>query len=818
MDRSAGLVAGILGILEAGAAYVPIDPRYPRPRIDAMLDEARVTVIITGTGTPDGLAGNGRTLLHWNGPQTFDSGVTVGKPTTAADPAYVIFTSGSTGRPKGVVISHFAIANHMEWMNTELPLTVEDRVLQQTSVSFDASVWELFAPLQSGARMVLARPGANRDPDALIDEVVKHGITEIQVVPSMLRAMLDTGRLGTATSLRRVCCGGEAMTWDLITAFRRNLPAALVNLYGPTEASIDSTYWIADAEAGPGPVPIGRPIGNARAHVLDRAGQLCPIGTPGELFMAGEGIALGYLNQPELTAERFVNDPFSGTGRMYRTGDRASWRCDGVLEFFGRMDNQVKVRGFRIEPGEIEAVLSALPGVRLAAVVVDVDSANELRLVAYVELSPPPALDGAAIRAALRSQLPEYMLPARVVVRDRLPRTPSGKIDRAALTATSAADPADDSSSVDAWAPDSTLEYTLTILWQRLLGVAKVGLDDDFFELGGHSLLAAKMVNELRLTTGHQLPLAMLFEASTIRSLMPRLLAHSFPGADAGVHVVQQGAPGRIPFFMLTGDMMGGGFYCRGVANALDPAQPVYAVAPVPATSELELATIDGMAKLHLDDVRQIQPAGPYRLGGFCVGGLVAYEMARRLRAAGEQVDLLLLVDAGAPHPFGRTLNLLTDAAGRLAAGDAHARIDRIAYLKARVALYAELPLRERIAMIARYPMRLIRRGIGRLTGQRASAPEAEPDDATAGSPYRLALKHHGRAQDLYRHGRYDGRIDLLRSLNARRSAPAELAGWRRVAPNVVMHEAPGAHTEVVFTHLPDLLRQQLGRVEAGRS
>lgn len=820
MDRCAGLVAALAGILEAGAAPLPIDPVLPRIRIIGMLEDAGVTVLLSGPGTSDGLGGTRWTQLPWDAPDIDSVCPFAVRPLTAEDPAYLMFTSGSTGRPKGVVVLQSGIVNELEWTLAAFPLQPNDVLLQHASISADVSIWEFWLPLITGARLVVAAPGDHRDPNALIDLIRTQRVSVLQVGPTMLRALLDTGRFGTTGSLRLVLPVGEALTWDVIAAFRQAHSAPLVNLYGPTEVTIHSTFWVADARAGEGPVPIGRPIANTQAHVLDRHGEMTPIGVQGELSLAGEGVAHGYLNRPELTTERFVADRFRpGPGRMmYHTGDLVRWSHDGLLEFFGRADTQVKLRGFRVELGEIEAALGAVSGVRAAAVVLKPGPSGEQRLVGYVEPAAAGNIDAAMLRTALRQQLPDYMVPSVIFVMPALPLTSSGKIDRTALRPPTDASSLSDDAACAAESASTALEQALQDLWGQVLGATRVGLDDDFFDLGGHSLLAAKMVNALERSTGYRVPLATLFDASTVRTFARALVNQSSPNDDASMREVQAGAPGKRPFFMLTGDWTRRDFYCRGLANAVNPDQPFYAIPPLPPSSDIRLATIEGMAGAHLAEIRQRQPAGPYRLGGYCIGGLLAYEIASLLRAKGEEVELLLLVDPVAPRRHAILIHAFARTIAALASRDPQTRLDRRAHLAARAADVVMLPWRQRLAMIAEYPLRFLRREIDRrhrttATSTPINQPGATPDPAL----YAMG-RHQNRAQALYRHGRYPGRVDLVRSRNSARPAVGHWAAWRRLAPGVVLHEGQADHDGVVLHDLQTILRDQLTRIDNERN
>ncbi|WP_369211092.1 non-ribosomal peptide synthetase [Streptomyces flavofungini] len=521
MERSLELVIALLAVLKAGGAYVPLDTGLPPARLAAIVEDARPPLVLTHEG-PDGhlpelgcpvlrmeeLAGD----LAAHSPDDPDAGV------HGEDLAYVIFTSGSTGRPKGVMNVHAALRNRLLWMQDAYGLDSSDRVLQKTPFSFDVSVWEFFWPLMSGAVLVMARPDGHRDTAYLAATIAAERITTIHFVPSMLRLFLAEPPERSAP-LRRVFCSGEELPRDLHDRFLALYSAELHNLYGPTEAAIDVTAWHCRPQDDPRPVPIGHPIANTRVYVLDRHDRPVPAGVPGELCIGGRGLARGYLGRPELTAERFTDDPFVSGARIYRTGDLARHRPDGALEFLGRLDHQVKLRGQRLELGEIEAVLTRHAAVREAVVITHEFSPGDVRLAAYVTPAAGTA-PGAELSAHLREHLPEYMVPSSFTVLDALPLTPSGKTDRKALPAPRTGRPDLGPRFI---APGAGLQQTLAEMWRGLLGVERVGLRDNFFDLGGHSLLMAEFRTGLASELGHDLTMVELFQHPTVESLAARL-------------------------------------------------------------------------------------------------------------------------------------------------------------------------------------------------------------------------------------------------------------------------------------------------------
>ncbi|WP_299536190.1 amino acid adenylation domain-containing protein [uncultured Streptomyces sp.] len=638
LPRSVDLVVSLLAVLKTGAAYLPLDPDYPAERLTGMLADARPVCAVTDTadrlpadaGTPrvvlDGLDLSGHLAIN------------PARPLTPAHPAYVIYTSGSTGRPKGVVVSHGAIDNRLRWMQHAYPLTPEDRVLQKTPSSFDVSVWEFFWPLRQGATLVVADPGGHKDPAHLSRVIAEQAVTTCHFVPSMLQVFLAEADAGQCGGLKRVFCSGEALPRETAHAFARVLPGTeLHNLYGPTEAAVDVTHHPCSPEDD-GPVPIGKPVWNTRLHVLDPALRPCPPGIPGELYLAGRQLADGYLDRPGLTASRFVADPFGAPGsRMYRTGDLARWTALGEVEYLGRTDHQVKLRGQRIELGEIEAALAAQDGVDGSCALVREDRPGDQQLVGYVTGGADPS----AVRAGVARLLPEHMVPTAVVALDAFPLSPAGKLDRRALpapvfTGTDGARP-----------PASPLEETLTRLFGEVLGAERVGPDDAFFDLGGTSLLAMRLVARVREECGAGLTVGSLFAAPTPAALAARFENGQVAEEDALDVVLPLRTGGsRPPLFAF--HPAGGISWCyAGLANRLGPDQPLYGVqaraltedGPLPGSLEEEAA--DYVAR-----IREVHPHGPYRLLGWSVGGVLAQTVAVLLQEAGEEVQLLALLDA----------------------------------------------------------------------------------------------------------------------------------------------------------------------------
>ncbi|WP_324197356.1 non-ribosomal peptide synthase/polyketide synthase [Nocardia cyriacigeorgica] len=532
--RSPELVIAMYAVLAAGAAYVPLDPDHPADRTAHIIATARPACVLTAGDRPDLADGVVPVLdldeLPADGPTGPIWDRERGTALRPAHPAYVIFTSGSTGKPKGVVVSHAAIVNRLVWMQRAYRLTPADVVLQKTPATFDVSVWEFFWPLQIGATLVLAQPDGHRDPAHLRAVIAEYGVTTAHFVPSMLEAFLAHQDMAAETSLRTVFASGEALPASLAQRLRVLTGARLHNLYGPTEAAVDVTFHeVTDADTVS--VPIGAPVFNTRVYALDSRLRPVPVGAPGELYLSGVQLARGYAGAPGLTAARFVADPFGDQPgeRLYRTGDVVRWTTNGELEYLGRTDFQVKLRGLRIEPGEIEAVLGAVDSVVRAVVVVRDDHGVGEQLVAYVVEAEPDTVTPERLRAAAARALPGYMVPAAYVVLDALPVNASGKLDRAAL-------PAPQRGTAEYTAPATPVEQAVAAVFTELLGQQRIGRDDDFFALGGNSLIATQVAARLGADLGCRLGVRELFAASTVAGLAELIEQRADSGALAPLY------------------------------------------------------------------------------------------------------------------------------------------------------------------------------------------------------------------------------------------------------------------------------------------
>ncbi|WP_121118070.1 non-ribosomal peptide synthetase [Croceibacterium ferulae] len=626
LPRSVELVVALVAVLRAGGAYLPLDLEHPAERIATILEGACPAVVLAGDD-PHGLYGD-RLLVPADWARAGEAQPCAATPGNAA---YVIYTSGSTGAPKGVVVEHRSIVNRLLWMAEHYGFAATDRILLKTPATFDVSVWEFFLPLIRGATLVVAPPEAHRDPVALARLIRGEGITTLHFVPSMLAAFLAAPE-SAGLAIARVFTSGEELPAELRDRFHGRIRGELHNLYGPTEAAVDVSYWPASADDRSRPVPIGHPVWNTRLLVLDAAHRPVPLGVTGQLFIGGVQLARGYLGRPDLTAERFIADPFHPGERLYATGDLARRRGDGAIEFLGRADHQVKIRGLRIELGEIEAAI-ADSGLASAAVVL----ARGERLVAW--LVPATGYDAETLRLALARRLPSYMVPAAFVPLAAMPVTANGKLDRRAL-------PEPDFASEGGDAPATATERKLAELFAAVLGhEGPLAAGDDFFALGGHSLSAVDLLLRIREEWGHDPGLATLFEVADIRGLAARIDHAADADHGLGPLIVLARGAGNPLFLVHPAGGLSWGY--RTLANCLQPKRDVYGLqAPaldpaVPAPESLERLAHD-----YAHRVDRAVPEGPVHLAGWSVGGVIAQGVAVALQDMGREVGLLALLDA----------------------------------------------------------------------------------------------------------------------------------------------------------------------------
>ena len=525
MERSLELPIALLAVLKAGGAYLPLDPAYPRERLAYILEETRAPVILTQGLVAENLSFEGVQVINLDS----DAGELATENTenprgevTEENLCYVIYTSGSTGQPKGAMLHHRGVRNRLLWGITDYKLGSGDVVLHKTPLTFDVSVWELFAPLLSGARLLIAKPGGHQDTAYQLDLMAREKVTHVDYVPTMLEVLLESEGLDQCDNLKIVTAAGEALTRELRDRFYSQTNAKLYNLYGPTEASLAVTYWVCEPDGQERVIPIGRPMSNARIYILDKHLEPVPIGVAGELHIGGKAPGRGYLKRPDLTADKFIPDAFSEKGgeRLYKTGDLARYRSDGAIEFLGRLDHQVKIRGMRMELGEVEAALCQHPDVREAVILAQEITAGNKSLVAYVVSKQEPLPAGDELRNYLRERLPEYMVPAAFVILTELPLLSNGKLNRKALPNPEELFAEPEAAYV---APENDLEQTIAAIWQEVFNLERVSIHSNFFDLGGNSLLVAKVHTKLRSALQRDVQIIDLFKHSTIHSLAKHL-------------------------------------------------------------------------------------------------------------------------------------------------------------------------------------------------------------------------------------------------------------------------------------------------------
>jgi amino acid adenylation domain-containing protein len=642
VERGLDMVAGLLGILKAGAAYVPLDPGYPNERLAYMLADSSPAALLTQSSLQDSLPHRELppvVLLDAvmdgyseSNPDPVELGL------TARNLAYVIYTSGSTGRPKGVMVEHRNVVNFLCSMVDAPGLDSSDVLLAITTLSFDIAGLELFLPLVNGAKIIIAGRAQAADPVFLQNTIEQAGITIMQATPATWRLLINGGWQGSKNL--KALCGGEALTRELSAQLTGRV-GELWNLYGPTETTVWSTCRLIHADhSGPCAYEsIGRPIGNTQIYILDARLQPVPLGVSGEIYIGGAGVTLGYLNRPELTAERFAADPFSAeTGaRMYRTGDLARRLADGSIEYIGRNDFQVKIRGFRIELGEIEARLVACSGVRQAAVVVREDSPGDTRLAAYLVTEPGHEPAAADLRNQLAADLADYMIPSAFVSLSAFPLTPNGKLDRKSL-------PAPDYCGQKRYVPPRTAtEEILAGIWAKVLSVEKIGIEDNFFELGGNSLLAVKLAYAVQSALGGNLDVAALFQAPTVETFA-RLLADETTIVSSPL-VALKSSGTRPPLYCI--DPGGYVFEYKGLAQAMDHRQPIYGIESrsLLLNPVRQYESFAEAAEYYARAILKQQPEGPYYLLGWSIGGAIALIIADLLEKRGHDVAFVGLLD-----------------------------------------------------------------------------------------------------------------------------------------------------------------------------
>ncbi len=784
LERSPDLVAALLGILKAGAAYLPLDPAAPAQRLALIIADADADLLLTQSRLGETLPAAPVPILCLDREAETLAGLSPDDlPDTpaAAGRAYTIYTSGSTGRPKGVEIGQPALLSLLCAMQQELALTPADTWLAVTTIAFDIAALELWLPLLVGAHIVVMPQGQTGDGERLAARLADGDITVMQATPATWRLLLAAGWTGTP-GLTMVC-GGESLPTDLARALLEK-GRVLYNVYGPTETTVWSTCArVTAAQVAAGRIPIGRPLANTRVYVLDPNGQQVPMGVGGELYLAGLGLARGYPKRPELTAERFVELTLPGPEpeappppvRLYRTGDQVRFLPDGSLEYLGRLDRQLKLRGFRLEPGEIEAVLAEHPGVAAVAVLLEGDAPEDQRLVAYLSPRAGQTPAAADLRAFLKPRLPDYMIPAAFAVLADLPLTPNGKLDHGAL-AGRAGSAAVSPAGAGFVPPRTERELRLARLWEEILGVHPIGVHDDFFALGGHSFLAVKLISRLNHSFGTALPIATLFGEATVAQLAQRIARGS--GGEAWRSLVALQPRGeRTPLFCMH-PAGGTVFRYTTLAHRLGEQRPFYGlqgrgIEP----GQTPHADVPAMAAAYIEELRGVAPHGPYLLAGWSSGGTTAFEMAVQLEAAGEEVALVLMFDTPAPI-------------------DISYETDDIAFLLER------LPA-QGIALADLDQYTTYDDQLGYIFGEIKRARPLMDFDVAEGKRFLGVYKHHNQIMCEYRPPR-PARAPIL-YLKAAESLPYDrrmgepIAGWRPLTQGgLTVETIPGNHFNIL--------------------
>jgi amino acid adenylation domain-containing protein len=792
LERSLATLVGLLGILKAGGAYLPLDPAHPRKRLAFMLKDAQVRVLLTRDGLAAEFAGQGAEVI------CLDSGWETIARASAENPgnltglenlAYVIYTSGSTGQPKGVLVSHDAIAGHCRNVQHAYALSSHDGVLQFASLSFDVSLEEILPTLLCGARLVVM--GTNVwHPAELQRKIAEFGLTVLNLPiaywQELAREWAGVPDLAANIQPRLFIVGSDTMSPAALDLWRQTSMRSvrLINGYGPTETTITATVFEIAENTTYQRVPIGRPLANRTIAILDRHGNLVPIGVRGYLHIGGASLARGYLNRPELTAEKFIPDPFSAVpgARMYNTGDLARYRPDGAIEFLGRADDQVKIRGFRIELGEIEAVLGQHPAVRNAVVLAREDAPGEKRLVAYAVADC--TVD--ALRRFVKTKLPESMVPAVVVLLDALPMLPNGKVDRRALPAPDRSRPELEKAFV---APRDDLELQLAHIWEEVLGVRPVGVRDNFFELGGHSLLAVRLFALIEQRLGRKLPLTAVFQGATVEQLAAVLRQQAAPGPRSSLVALQPDG-GKRPFFLVH-PAGGHVFPYVHLAQSLGRDQPCYGLQARGVEEGQDPHTrIEDMAATYIQALQTVQPVGPYRLGGWSMGGVVAFEMAQQLHAQGQRVALLVLFDGRIPTP---------DETFPEDDAEAIALVERYFGVSfGPMESLAELPEDEQLVFVL----------------EQAKSAGLVPAELDVSQALRFValLRNDLRATQNYRLHLYPGRITFFKASETLTGTSADQTmGWNDWASGgVEVHIVPGNHANMMYEPHVEALAKEL--------
>lgn len=791
IKRSLELPVALLAVLKAGAACVPLDPNYPEERLELMLRDADPPVLLADEGSLAKFFGAKFTSAKLGSASlriidvrqewakvSQEEGKRLDCETKPADVAYVIYTSGSTGTPKGVLLTHGGLVNHGVAAARLFGHLPADRVLQFSSISFDIAIEEMFPTWMAGAAVVFRPQDLSLQVGEFLQWVRQKNITVLDLPTAYWHELvheLSELKEPIPEGLRLVIVGGEKASATAFSAWRKAVGNRVrwINTYGPTEASVIATAYEPPASPDalvPATLPIGRPIANTQVYLLDQELNPVPIGVPGELHIGGAGVARGYLNRPESTAEKFISDPFSDdpSARLYKTGDMAQFLPSGEIEFIGRRDFQVKVRGFRVEPGEVEAVLERHPAIRDVAVVAREWSEGDKRLVAYFVPRAGQQPASGELRGFLQGKLPEYMVPASFVMLPAMPLTPNGKVNRKALPAPSAGDL---ESTIGGAKPKDALELQLTGIWESVLGIRPIGTEQNFFDLGGHSILAVRLMHRIEQALQRKLPITTLLQAPTIAGLAELMRREGWsPSWSSLVPIQPRGS--RAPFFCVHG-IGGTVLRFRDLARHLGEDQPFYGLQAKGLDGRQACASsVEEMAADYIRDMQKAQPQGPYLLGGYSFGGMVALEMAQQLRAEGEEVGIVALLDTFPGRPMSSSELL---------------------------AKLLRMPVKEKIS----YSIGRARRFATYV--QRRLSRQLPPDLLAVRKACYLA-------ESRYVPKVYTGAITVFRpSTKSLRSIDDAMGGWNDwSAGGVEIHEISGRHDNIFFEPNVALLAEKL--------
>jgi amino acid adenylation domain-containing protein len=792
MERSPEMVMALLGVLKAGGAYVPLDPSDPAERRSFMINETEMPVILTHKGFA---AQSGKSIQVDADSFADEDEGDLATSTRAEDLAYIIYTSGTTGKPKGVAIPHRGVVRLVK-NNDYLTLSPEETFLQLAPISFDASAFEIWGALLNGGKLVIM-PAAFPSLKEIGRAVRECGVTTLALTSGLFNAMVDE-QLEDLQSLHQLLTGGDVLSPAHAAKAVSGLKSVrLVNGYGPTEsATLACCHAVESKDLGRGSIPIGKPIANTSVFILDENDNPVPIGVTGELCIGGDGLARGYWRQEELTAQKFIRYRGDSHQRLYKTGDLARWRNDGVIEFLGRTDDQIKLRGFRIEPGEIETVLKEQPGVRDCAVILRRPKSNEKQIVAYVV--GEAALD--ELRVALPQSLPDYMVPSVIVPMASLPLTPNGKLDRISLPAP--IEPAQKSSG-DSTRPYLGLQVQLLDICRDLLAVRDIGIRDNFFELGGNSLLALRLLHRAEIISGKAVLPAVFFSRPTVEFLAAELTRQVNEESPPVLKVNEFGS--QTPFFYLHGDLFGGGFYSSKFARALGPDRPFYVLPPFDVRHCPKAPSVDEMATVHLQTLRSVCPHGPYIIGGFCLGGIVAYELAQQIVASGERVEVLVLIDASPEDKVLREARRLCQTVGRWLSWDEEQQLNhfrRCWLRREQFFLWWKSDARTRLFV------RQVTQAWDKAWSRFRPKPQNE-NGASATIP--SAARHRDVLATFlwsaagYRAKEYRGQMVALISEDLLDRGDRLEDTWKKLAPKASVRSLKGSHLECITAHVDNL-------------